>query len=331
MSELRVAVLMGGPSSEHDVSMSSGRQVLAVLPGALEVVIQRDALWRVGGALQPSIGSAIDAVADQADVVFIALHGPFGEDGTVQGLLDSAGLSYVGSGVAASSLAMDKIRTKQIYRAAGLPTPDFEVLRARGFDGQAAALAAERIGLPAVVKQSCNGSSFGVSFPKTQAELLETAKQITSEGGEVLLEAYIKGQELTCAVLDSEVSGLAEALPVTEIKLDTRFEFFDYEAKYTPGAAEEITPARIMDALRDEVQSLALRAHEVLGCRDMSRTDFILDAQGCLQILETNTIPGLTGTSLLPQAAEAAGISFAQLVARLVANAALRRDRLEAS
>lgn len=305
--------------------MNSGRQVLGALPRGLEAVIQRDGLWRVGGTVQPSIGAAIDALVSQADIIFIALHGPFGEDGTVQGLLESAGLIYVGSGVAASSLAMDKVRAKQIYRAAGLPTPDFEVLRARGYDAETAARAAARIGLPAVVKQSCNGSSFGVSFPKTQAELLQTAQQITSEGGEVLIETYIKGQELTCAVLDSEATGLAEALPVTEIVPDTRFEFFDYEAKYTPGATEEITPARISDALREEVQTLALAAHEVLGCRDLSRTDFMIDADGRPQILETNTIPGFTETSLLPQAAAAAGMSFEQLVARLVDNAAHRR------
>lgn len=324
MNEPRVAVLMGGPSSEHDVSMKSGRQVLGALPGATEVRIERDGAWRVAGERHSQIGAAIDALKAVADVVFVAMHGPFGEDGTVQGLLEASGLAYTGSGVAASSLAMDKVRTKLVYRGAGLPTPDFEVLRPRGYRPELVRAVAGRIGLPAVVKPACNGSSFGVSFPKDEPALTAAVTAHVEQGQDVLVERLVKGRELTCGVLEGEDGGL-EALPVTEIVPDARYEFFDYEAKYTPGATDEITPARIDEPLRDRVQALARAAHELLGCRDMSRTDFLVGPDGAPLLIETNTIPGFTPTSLLPQAAAAAGLSFEALVARLVGAAARRR------
>lgn len=325
MSMPRVAVLMGGPSSEHDVSMKSGAQVMSVLPGAVPVVLERDGRWRVGETQYASIGGALDDLKMRADVVFIAMHGPFGEDGTVQGFLQTAGLSYTGSGVAASSLAMDKVRTKLIYRAAGLPTADFEVLRPRGYTREVAEAVAHKIGVPAAVKQACNGSSFGVSFPKTVPSLVQTVDALIAQGQDVLVEQFIRGRELTCGVLEDASTGQIQALPVTEIVPDSRYEFFDYEAKYTPGATQEITPARIDDDLRDEVQALALAAHTVLGCRDMSRTDVMVSGEGRPLLLETNTIPGFTQTSLLPQAAQVAGLDFSALVALLVSNAALRR------
>lgn len=325
MTHPRIAVLRGGPSFEHDVSMRSGAQVLAALPESerLDVRIARDGVWHVGDDAQPSLGAAIDALRARAEVVFIALHGPFGEDGTVQGLLQTAGLAYVGSGVAASSLAMDKARAKLVYRARGLPTPDFRFVTRAASDAVVEATvadAAEALGLPVVVKPTCNGSSYGVSFPEDRATLTEAVLGHVAKGDEVLIEAFVKGTELTCGVLEDAATGALTPLPVTEIVPTDKYAFFDYEAKYTPGATHEITPARIPDALRDEVQRLAVEAHVALGCRDMSRTDaLVLD--GAPLLLETNTVPGFTAQSLLPQAAAAAGLDFPALVKKLVDNA----------
>lgn len=331
MSKPRVAVLMGGPSSEHDVSLRSGAQVLAALEPerAVAVVIGKNGVWSVGGEPMASVGRALDEIRARADVVFIAMHGPFGEDGTVQGLLSALGVPFTGSAVAASGLAMDKIRAKQIYQAVGLPTPEFAVFRARTYSEAAVRDAAARLGARWVVKPACNGSSFGVSFPKSVEGLVDAVASLVGEGNEVLVERFVKGTELTCGVLEDAEAGTIRALPVTEIVPTSKYEFFDYEAKYTPGATDEITPARIPDALRDRVQALAVAAHEALGCRDMSRTDVMIGADGAPLLLETNTIPGLTAQSLLPQAARAAGLDFPALVHRLLDNA-LRRSAIRA-
>jgi D-alanine-D-alanine ligase len=321
---MKVAVLMGGPSREHDVSLKSGAQVLAALGDrGLPVRIERDRRWTIGGEPASTIGRAIDRVKELAGVAFIALHGPFGEDGTIQGFLDTCGLPYTGSGPAASGLAMDKIRTKRIYAAHGLPTePSVSIAP---YDDRARALARieAELGFPCVVKPACDGSSFGVSFPADRAALEEAVAEHLAKGSEILVERYVRGVELTCGVLEDGAQGRTFALPVTEIVPADRYAFFDYEAKYTPGATREITPARIPDAVRDAVQSIALAAHRALGCRDFSRSDFMLAGERPV-ILETNTIPGLTETSLLPQAAAAAGIDFPSLIRMLVDNARRR-------
>jgi D-alanine-D-alanine ligase len=332
VSSRRVAVLMGGPSAEHDVSMTSGAQVMAALEdlGPLPVVIERDGTWKLGGVAQPSLGAALDALAARADVAVIALHGPFGEDGTVQALLETLGLAYTGSGVAASALAMDKIRTKYVYGARELPTSPFVALGAADLEREGAGLGERlgaRFGFPCVVKPSRNGSSFGVSFPRDASALEREVARLVGEGHEVLVERFVRGRELTCGVL--ERGGRPFALPPTEIIPDARFEFFDYAAKYTPGATREITPAAISPELTAEVQRLAVAAHLALGCRGMSRTDVMLDLSGGGEgrpvLLETNTIPGMTGTSLLPQAAAVVGISLRQLVELMIDDALQRR------
>ena len=321
----QIGVLRGGVSAERDVSLSSGEQVLNALGAeAVDVIIEPDGRWAVGGALSARLGEALDRLADQVDAVFIALHGPFGEDGTVQGLLEAFGLPYTGSGVAASGLAMDKVRAKAIYRDAGLPTAPAVTVLAEDFQGAEQALAeriAREVGLPCVVKPACDGSSFGVSFPADVAALIAAIAPMVDEGRPVIAERRLEGTELTCGVLEFDDG--PRALPVTEIAPTEGYAFFDYEAKYTPGATQEITPARIPDTARDEVQRLAVAAHRALGCRDMSRTDFFLEGQQ-LWLLETNTIPGLTSNSLLPQAAAAAGMSFERLVRHLVARARSR-------
>ena len=318
---------MGGPSAEHDVSCESGRQVYEALAGheRIRVMIGQDGRWQIEQEAVGSLGATLDRLADEVDVAFVALHGTFGEDGTIQGLLESFGISYTGSKVAASSLAMDKLRTKLVYRAAGLPIPDFAAIYGTMDPSVVTAeleKAAERLGFPMVLKPNESGSSCGISFPADFASLVEAVESYRQQGRTVLLERMVEGRELTCGVID--VRGEAEALPITEIIPGKDHAFFDYVAKYTPGATEEITPARISDVLRDEVQRHAVEAHRVLGCRDMSRTDFMVNEAGKPVLLETNTIPGFTKTSLLPQAAAAVGIDFAQLV-ELLARAADRR------
>lgn len=318
----RIAVLMGGPSDEHDVSLESGSQVLSALEEEcpLAVVIQRDGAWTIDGDLIGSAGAALDRLKRDVDVVFIALHGPFGEDGTVQGLLDAVQLPYTGSGLAGSSIAMDKARAKLVYVARDLPTPAFSLVL-RGEKPDVASIEA-RCGFPCVVKPCANGSSFGVSFPKDTAELTGAIEEHVAAGREVVVETRVIGTELTCGVV--EIEGAAVAMPVTEIVPNDKYDFFDYEAKYTPGATDEITPARIPDDLKETVQALALDSHRALGCRDFSRTDFMVDPERGPLILETNTIPGLTQQSLLPQAAAAHGISFTELVHILIDNATRR-------
>jgi D-alanine-D-alanine ligase len=218
---------------------------------------------------------------------------------------------------------MDKVRTKLVYRALGLPTPGSVSIAV--YDDVTAKLdqVEADFGFPCVAKPSCDGSSFGVSFPKDRAQLEQSVRGHLEAKNEVLVEQFVKGQELTCGVL--EEGDRTFALPVTEIVPGEAYEFFDYEAKYKPGATDEITPARIDDGLKEEVQRLAVAAHRALGCRDFSRTDFLVQpgsgsGSGAL-ILETNTIPGLTAQSLLPQAAAVAGIDFPSLIDLLLTNA----------
>ena len=323
---MRVAVLMGGPSSEHPVSLRTGAQVVAALGArALPVVISKDGQWSFAGETPVSAGRALDQLVSRADVVFVGLHGPFGEDGTVQGLLDAAGLPYVGSGVLGSALAMDKVRAKRVYRSSDIPTADFVVFEGRDSAERRAELVARAAGLgfPLVLKPAASGSSFGVSFPADAAALGRDVDALLGAVDVALAERRIVGIELSCGVLDH--GDRLEALPVIEIVPDpSKYSYFDYEAKYTPGASEEIVPARIEDELARAVQHLAVEAHRVLGLRDYSRTDFMVDGARRPWVLESNTLPGLTAESLLPKAARVAGYEFERLIALLVERAAAR-------
>jgi D-alanine-D-alanine ligase len=310
MSRLRVGVLMGGPSAEREISLASGRRVMAALdPGrydAAPLEVPREGPW---------------APPPDLDVIFIAMHGPFGEDGSIQGLLEFARVPYTGSGVLASALAMDKRRSRQIF---GIPTPGYLALGRREFAARESTLADEirqTLGFPCVVKPNALGSSIGVSIVRN-AERLGPALDVAFGLGDVILiEEYLTGRELTCAILDDSEVGGPVALPLVEII--PRREFFDYEAKYTPGAAEEICPARLSATAVWRAQAAALKAYRVLGCADFARVDlFVREAD--VVVLEINTIPGLTEGSLFPKAARAAGIAFPDLIDRLIA-AALRR------
>lgn len=330
-SEPRVAVLMGGKSDEHEVSLSSGQKVMSALAARdpVPVIIGRDGHWSVGGEPQASPGRAMDVLLGRADVAFLALHGPFGEDGTIQGFLEVYGMAYTGSGIMASALSMDKPRTKAIYRDARLSTPEGRAIdRAAWRSGRGRWLEElASLGWPLVVKPACLGSSVGISFPKDRPALEAALDALLAKVEVVLVEQYLKGTELTCGVLSIDRQQRTFSLPVTEIVPGEASAFFDYTAKYTPGASQEITPARVSAEVTQEVQRMALAAHQALGCRDFSRSDFILGASGKPIILETNTIPGLTATSLLPQGAAAIGIDYPALIGIMIDNAALRRRR----
>ncbi|MDZ4168422.1 MAG: D-alanine--D-alanine ligase [Coriobacteriia bacterium] len=300
--DVRVAVLMGGRSAEREVSLNTGAQVSSALEE------------KGFGVVEIDTGDA-DFVARFASsdchVAFICLHGRFGEDGTVQGLCELLETPYVGSGVLASALAMDKVMSKLFYRAMGLPTPEFMVLK-RGEELDTGAVVA-MLGDKCVVKPANEGSALGVTIVHEPAELAQAVGLALTYDRTVLIERFVAGVEVTVGVLGNEHP---LALPVIEIVPE--HEFYDYESKYVPGMSHHIIPARISEEARAESERLAIAAHETLGCRGMSRSDFIVSANGAVQLLETNTIPGMTTTSLLPDAARAAGIEFPDLCSRLV-------------
>jgi D-alanine-D-alanine ligase len=291
-----VAVLMGGRSAEREISLKSGTMVL-------------DALKRSGvnaHAFDPRDLGLEALKAQRFDRAFIALHGRFGEDGTVQGALEYLGIPYTGSGVMASALAMDKWRTKLLWRAAGLPTPDYELMSART---DPAGLAA-RLGLPLMVKPAREGSSIGMS-KVTTIEKISPAYELAARYDDVVIaERFVEGMELTAAILGDE--------PLPLIRLETPREFYDYEAKYFADDTRYICPCGLPAEQERSVQRMALEAFRVLGCSGWGRVDAMLDRDGKLQLLEVNTIPGMTDHSLVPMAARAKGISFEDLVVRIL-------------
>lgn len=326
-----VVVLMGGMSAEYEISMKSGGQIVRHLdPEAytvtpVEITRQGEWVFPDGEREYLDIADAVQRLRIlHPDCVFIALHGPFGEDGRMQGLLDLMGIPYTGSGCSASGLAIDKVRSKAVAEHGGILVPDHVMFTRREWDEDAAAiteLVHESVGFPCVIKNPLQGSSLGMAIPQAAGEFKDAVNEVTQFGATVMAERFVHGVEMTCGVLDLHEDQSPFALPVTEIR-PVKAKFFDYQAKYTPGASREITPAEIDDALRDRIQDIAVRAHELIGCRGFSRSDMIL-ANDEVYWLEVNTIPGFTETSLLPQAAEAAGISFTELVGKLVEAALL--------
>lgn len=303
MKKLTIALLSGGISTERQVSLSSGDQVYDALDKTKYKVLRYDPKTDL---------TRLIADAPQIDVALIILHGPFGEDGTVQGLLDLLHIPYQGAGVLGSALSMNKLVSKQLYELAGLPVPAYQAVKCGEPIDPAGYV--ERLGLPLVIKPATGGSSIGMSIVKKSAEIQRALDEAFKHDETVLIETYIKGVELTGAVIGND---RPEALPIVEIVPDKFHEFFDYEAKYTAGVTEEICPARIDDNLTAMAQDFAVRAHQALFCKGYSRTDMMLRGQE-LFVLETNTIPGMTATSLLPQAAAVAGISFSRLLDRLI-------------
>lgn len=306
----RVAVVSGGPSAEAEVSRSSGRGVAAALCARFAHVI----------ALELDAGIA-DALRRHAiDVVFPALHGPPGEDGTFQGLLEMMRIPYVGSGVHASAYAMDKIIAKHCFRLAGLPVARDLVVRRGEGTRSAARRVLETLGADVVVKPARQGSALGIRFAAGGRELEAALEGAFAYDDGVLVEERIAGREVTVALLERDG---VEALPAIEVRTPVGA-WYDYEHRYTPGASEHVIPAGIADGQYRRVREVARHAHEALGCRDLSRADFVVPAAGEPVLLEVNTLPGMTPTSLYPDAARAAGISFEALAAHLVGRALAR-------
>jgi D-alanine-D-alanine ligase len=304
---MKVVVLKGGSSLEREVSLRSAARV-------------EDAVGELGHeAIGIDVGQdLVDRLRDQRpDVVFIALHGPGGEDGTVQELLEILELPYTGPGVAACALCMDKVAAKHEVRAAGIPTPDWAAFNATAFRELGAADTLEdieaRLGFPLVVKPASQGSSLGVEFAAARDEVPQALVAAFSYDDRVLLERYVKGRELAVSVLGIEPLPVVEAIPREE-------DFFNFEARYEIGRTDYVSPAELTEEETRRVQELAARTYETLGCSGFARVDLMLDTEGP-QVLEVNAIPGLTDTSLLPMAAEAAGIDFTSLVERILASA----------
>jgi D-alanine-D-alanine ligase len=332
---MRVAVLFGGTSAERDVSIASGAEVIRALR---EVGYEVVAVDSAKGALAPSEESRLLATGvgrkppeeedlaeirkgstllpamsslHDVDVVFLALHGGTGEDGTIQAVLDLTGVPYVGSGHRSSATAMDKDLSKRLFRAAGIPTPDWLMAPVDPAEVGPA------LGYPLVVKPNKQGSTLGLTVVRHPEELSAAIELAYRHDDEVMLEGYVAGRELTCGILGDRALAVGEII--------SRSDVFDYESKYQEGGAEEIFPANIPEALTRHIQDLSLRAHRTLKLEGFSRVDFRLDGAGEPWCLEVNTLPGMTRTSLLPKSAAAAGIAFPQLCAEICRLALIRK------
>jgi D-alanine-D-alanine ligase len=303
MPGLKVAVVMGGPSAEREVSIQSGSGVMRALAALGHDARSLDFDARF-----------VDAIREIApDVVFNALHGPGGEDGEIQGVLEWMGIPYTGSGIAACAVAMDKHLTKKLLAAEGLPTPAWDVF---DLTGGTLPLLPGSLNLPLVVKPRASGSSAGVVIVRSHEAWSKAILDAASRTPEVLAEEFVAGREFSCGVLGEE------ALPVVEILPSD--EFYSYDAKYKPGGSRHLVPAPIDHDLTSRLQTLALSVHRLLGLRDYSRADFIVSKEGRPTVLEVNALPGMTPTSLLPDEALHAGISYEALVERLLQYALAR-------
>lgn len=303
-NRLRVALLAGGKSGEREVSLAGARGVLAALDKEKYAVRQYDPAIDLGRLAADAAG---------LDVAFILLHGPLGEDGSMQGFLDLLGLPYQGSGVLGSALAMNKNLAKILYKQAGLRVADWQMASRRDIDSPENLSA--QLCFPLVVKPVGQGSSLGMSIVHDNAALAAGLKRAFDYDSEVMVEEFIRGREITGGVLGNND---LQALPLVEIIPGKDYLFFDYEAKYKAGASREICPADFPEEITRKAQDNALCAHRALRLRGYSRTDMIVSEEGEVFVIETNTIPGMTPTSLLPQAAQAVGYSFSQLLDLLI-------------
>jgi D-alanine-D-alanine ligase len=297
----KVAVLLGGRSAEREVSLKSGSMVLAAL--------RKKGVDAHG--FDPKEKSLESLVKEKFSRVFIALHGRFGEDGTVQGILEWLGIPYTGSGVLASALAMDKLRTKRMWHAEKLPTPPWEVL-AKDTNLR---ITARRLGLPIMVKPANEGSSIGMSKVRAAGDLEEAYALAVNYDPVVLAEKFIEGVELTCGILGTQ------ALPL--IKLETSRDFYDYEAKYVASDTRYLIPAGLTQKKEEALRALCLEAFQVIGCRGWGRVDLMLDKRGRPYLLEVNTSPGMTDHSLVPMAARAVGLSYEDLCVKILESASV--------
>ena len=340
---MKITVLMGGTSSERDVSLASGVRVAEALRSHGHEVLSVDTAHGIlsagdeqamlGGKVVKTIPPDVQALVrlnaqlpstlrslPSTDVVFLALHGGQGEDGTLQALLDLTGVPYTGSGHLASALAMDKDLSKHLFRTAGVPTADWLMAPSSGLENRDSGLGdakkrftvdvQDKLGLPVVVKPSKQGSTVGLNVVKKIEDLWPSIEEAFKYDDEVMVEQFIPGRELTVGILGDEALPVGEIIPVHEI--------YDYECKYTAGMAKEIFPADLTSEETNTVQELARRAFRALKLGGYARIDFRMSPDGVFYCLEANTLPGMTGLSLIPQAAQAAGISFPELCERIV-------------
>jgi D-alanine-D-alanine ligase len=302
----RIAVLKGGSSLERQVSLRSAARVQDALERLSHDVVPVD----VGGDLVERLR------AEAPDAAFIALHGVGGEDGTVQELLEILGIPYTGSGVLACMRSMDKVLAKHLLLAAGIPTPEFFAFNETAFQGLGAAAALpaieERLDFPIVVKPAAQGSALGINFARTAADIPSALVAAFSYDTRVLLERYVRGRDLGVSVLEGSALPVVEAVPREE-------DFYDFESRYEIGRTTFVCPAELPEPITARAQALAVATYDLVGCHGVARVDMMLEESTSeLFVLETNVIPGMTDTSLLPQAAEAAGIGFEALVERML-------------
>jgi D-alanine-D-alanine ligase len=315
---MKVVVLSGGRSSEHDVSLRSGAAVLAGLRAAghepVEVTISREGLWSyAGGSVELSPGGGLL----EADAVFPALHGPFGEDGSIQGLLESLDVPYVGSDVLASATCMDKLTLKRLFAAHGVPQVDFTAVEGSEWWG-----AAEQLGLPLWVKPSRLGSSVGITRVERLEDLDEAVELALRHDPRVIVEAPAFGREVECSVLGNEE-------PTTSLpgEIVANASWYDFEAKYTEGGMELLVPAPLDDGATTRVRELAASVFALAGCSGLARCDFFVEPDGTVLVNEINTMPGFTETSVYAKLLEASGIAYPALCDRLVTLAVQRHER----
>ena len=299
----KILVLMGGESTEREVSLRSGKAVADALRQRFENVTELD-------LTRETIGE-ISKIAP--DCAFIALHGKGGEDGTVQGLLEWMGIPYTGPGTLASALCLDKMMTKKVLTLSGVPTPQFLCISPDADPKEAIGNAIRVLGLPLVLKANCQGSSIGVAILREREGAEETLKELFTYGDQVLAEKFLSGTELTVPVMGNE-----KLLVLPPIEITSSGKFYDYESKYTPGGSRHIIPARISAEVEKKVKAIAAKAYAETGCRGLARVDMMLDEKGDPFVIEINTSPGMTETSLFPDAARAAGIAFPELCETLV-------------
>ncbi|KPJ59419.1 MAG: hypothetical protein AMJ46_11385 [Latescibacteria bacterium DG_63] len=321
---MKIVVLVGGLSSEREVSLASGKAISKGLTEKGHVVVEidlKDTLDVSVAGARPGRNPGLAEFVSNSDVAsgelfFVALHGGAGEDGTVQALLDIMGKPYTGSGMFASALCMDKIQSKRIFEHAGIPTPAWRVVGRSHVEGVEAAMS-DLGGLPVVTKPRNQGSTIGVSIITEKKQVVPAVEEALKYSREILVEEYIDGREITVAILGDR------PLPVVEIVPESGF--YDYESKYTKGRSNYIVPAEIPDSVAEETRSVAMRAYRLTGCEDFGRVDFRLSAEGKPYCLEVNTIPGMTGTSLVPMAARADGMEFPELLDEICRLAVGRR------
>ena len=311
----KVAVLMGGASAEREVSLMSGNGVLkALLSKGVDA-----------HAFDPAVRDLGDLKREGFARCFIALHGRLGEDGTVQGALELLGIPYTGSGVMASSIAMDKVMTKRIWLSEGIPTPRYQLLRRGAFDRRQVIAVPDTLGLPLIVKPACEGSSLGLTKVMGYSGMTAAVEAASELKDDILCEVCIEGDEVTCPVLGSGEQ--AHALPV--IRIVAPEGKYDYQNKYFTNTTQYLVPAGLPDGEEEVIQALVLKAYQVLGCRGWGRVDVMIDAQTRKPyLLEINTSPGMTSHSLVPMSAKAAGITYEDLCVQLLQGASLATGAL---